>query len=222
MLQSRCPLGFDTTSCWLAGVLFRSGRSGRFAPARPRERCVLVLMAVCKCAIFSPNLWKLSWRKKQNDLIMAVRRPHCSHGLKLGQEWWLWRRLGWLEFLLIGTKSNHTNGSDFSILIADTSVSSSPQVKSLAVVLDNILSFQSLFNNITLSAYFHLRNFARLHLSPNSTAILVHSQVTFRLHYCNSLLSAKSICKLQPVHHLQNPFRQSYNSCLAATSLAPH
>ncbi len=78
--------------------------------------------------------------------------------------------------------------------------------QNLGVILDSNLSFEKHISNVTKTAFFHLRNIAKLrNMLPVSDAEkLVHAFMTSRLDYCNALLGgcpASSINKLQIVQN---------------------
>ncbi len=79
----------------------------------------------------------------------------------------------------------------------------SSTVKSRGVILDSNLSFENHISHVTKTAFFHLRNIAKLQnkLTVSDAERLVHAFMTSRLDYCNALLGcpASSINKLQIV-----------------------
>ncbi len=65
------------------------------------------------------------------------------------------------------------------------------QVKNLGVILETDLSFSSHVKAVTKSAYYHLKNIARIRcfISSQDLEKLVHAFITSRVDYCNGLLT---------------------------------
>ncbi len=80
------------------------------------------------------------------------------------------------EILLIGPKNSTQNLLDHSLQKDGCTVPSST-VKNLGVILDHNLSFENHISNVTKTAFFHLRNIAKLRniLSVSDTEKLVHA-----------------------------------------------
>ncbi len=82
----------------------------------------------------------------------------------------------------------------------------SSTVKNMGVILDSNLYFENHISQVTKTAFFHLKNIAKLRnmVSVSDAEKLVHAFMTSRLEYCNALLagcSASSINKLQRVQN---------------------
>ncbi len=80
------------------------------------------------------------------------------------------------------------------------------QVKNLGVILETNLSFSSHVKAVTKSAYYHLKNIARIRcfVSSQDSEKLVHAFITSRVDYCNGLLTGltkKTIRKLQLIQN---------------------
>ncbi|XP_010776898.1 uncharacterized protein [Notothenia coriiceps] len=86
------------------------------------------------------------------------------------------------------------------------SISPSTEVRNLGVILDTTLSFQAHIKSVTKSAFYHLKNIARIQpsLSDSVAETLVHAFITSHLDYCNGVLSgvpSKTLDRLQYVLH---------------------
>ncbi len=110
------------------------------------------------------------------------------------------------EVLIIGPKTPTCNNLEHCLTFDGCSVNSSSSVRNLGVLFDSNLSFKSHVSRICKTAFFHLKNIAKLWPMPSmsNAEILIHAFMTSRLDYCNALLggcSAHLINKLQMVQN---------------------
>ncbi len=71
------------------------------------------------------------------------------------------------------------------------------------MILETDLSFSSHVKAVTKSAYYHLKNIARIRCFVSSQDLekLVHAVITSRVDYCNGLVTKKTIRQLQLIQN---------------------
>ena len=107
------------------------------------------------------------------------------------------------EVIVFGPKNER---SKISAHLDSMSLKATNQARNLGVIIDSDLNFNNHLKAITKSAYYHLKNIARIKgfLSKQDTEKLVHAFVFSRLDYCNGVLTGlnkKSIRQLQLIQN---------------------
>ena len=110
------------------------------------------------------------------------------------------------ELIIVAPKAQLQKVGDLLLNIDGCSISPSTEVRNLGVILDSTLSFQAHIKSITKSAFYPLKNIARLSpsLSDSVAETLIHAFISSRLDYCNGVLSgvpSKSLARLQYVQN---------------------
>ncbi len=109
-------------------------------------------------------------------------------------------------FMLIGNKPQVQKVVFDSIIIGESYIESSPNCTNLGAGFDSDMSMRHHVNMLCKSGYYHLRNIARIRkcLSYDALQTIIHSLISSRLDYCNSLLAGVPKCLLQKVQYVQN------------------
>uniref|UniRef100_A0A8C9XHM2 Reverse transcriptase domain-containing protein n=1 Tax=Sander lucioperca TaxID=283035 RepID=A0A8C9XHM2_SANLU len=110
------------------------------------------------------------------------------------------------EVIVLGSKPLRTSLAEDIITLDGIALASSTTVRNLGVIFDQDLSFNAHLKHTSRTAFFHLRNIAKIRniLSQNDAEKLVHAFVTSRLDYCNSLLSGCSNKSVRTLQLIQN------------------
>uniref|UniRef100_A0A3Q3MWV1 Reverse transcriptase domain-containing protein n=1 Tax=Labrus bergylta TaxID=56723 RepID=A0A3Q3MWV1_9LABR len=110
------------------------------------------------------------------------------------------------DIIIIGPKSLTNSIHNFSFTIDNSTLSPFPHIRNLGVIFDSQLSFDHHVTQLTRTAFFHLKNIARLRplLSFSAAETLIHAFITSRLDYCNSILFGTPSKVLNKLQYIQN------------------
>jgi hypothetical protein len=110
------------------------------------------------------------------------------------------------EVIILGPQKLRESLSEQIISLDNMILSTSSTVKNLGVLFDQDLSFKAHINQACKTAFFHLRNIAKIrNILPKSDAEkLIHAFVSSRLDYCNCLLAACPKSSLRSFQLVQN------------------
>ena len=127
------------------------------------------------------------------------------------------------EIILISTKPGLQTCNIEHLSVATTQVSLSSSVKNLGVIFDSCLRMEEHVNAVCKTAFFHLRNIARIrpYLNRDSTEKVVHAFVTSRLDYCNSLLYGVPTMLLTKLQRVQNMAARIINRSSKCEHITP-
>ena len=91
-------------------------------------------------------------------------------------------------------------------MVGDSNIVSSNSARNLGVIFDKCMKLDYHISSVCKSTYFHLRNIGSIRsiLSNDACAQLIHSLVTVRLDYCNSILYGLPDSSLYRLHKIQN------------------
>ena len=97
------------------------------------------------------------------------------------------------------------------------------QVRNLGVIIDSNLTFSSHIKSIRKSAFYHLKNIARIraYMSRQDLEKLIHAFITSRLDYCNSIFSGLTKKELGQLQLVQNAAARVLTRTRKATHITP-
>ena len=110
------------------------------------------------------------------------------------------------EFLIITSSFLKQGFDELNIMVGDSNIVSSNSARNLGVIFDKCIKLDYYISSVCKSTYSHLRNIGGIRniLSNDACAQLIHSLVTVRLDYCNSILYGLPNNSMYRIQKIQN------------------
>jgi len=104
-----------------------------------------------------------------------------------------------------------------SITVGTDLIKPTTKARNIGVVFDDTLTMSCHIKNIAKGAFYHLRNIAKirkyLYINTATAEVRVHSFVSSKLDFCNSLLYGLPKCEINKLQSVLNP---AARDCLLA------
>ena len=148
--------------------------------------------------------------------ISEIKSWMIKHKLKLNDDK--------TEFITVSSPHNKSEINGLKIKIGEESIASSKSVRNLGVIMDCVFNMQDHITSVCQSCYFHLRNIGsiRRYLTNETAAQIIHSFVTSKLDYCNSLLYGLPQNSLERLKKVQNTAVRIITTCHRQDNITPH
>ena len=110
------------------------------------------------------------------------------------------------EVIVISSRQHQANIDISSVKAGEFPVTPKSCVRNLGVLFDRTLSMEDHAKSVSKAAFFQLRNIGSIKpiLQKQTLEKLIHSFITVRIDYCNSLLYATSNLVIQKIQRVQN------------------
>ena len=129
------------------------------------------------------------------------------------------------EFLIAGTSHQHAKVMINSLSVSGAIIPASPCVNNLGVIIDSELTLSDHVTYICLlSCYHYLRNIRTIwpYLTVSSAKTIVHSVISVKLDYCNSLFIDIPDYLITKLQHVQNAAARIVLNLKKYDSIIPH
>ena len=128
------------------------------------------------------------------------------------------------EFLIAGTSHQHAKIMINSLSVSGAIIPASPYVKNLGVIIDSELTLSDHMTYICKSSYHYLRNnrTIRPYLTVSSAKTIVHSVISAKLDYCNSLFIDIPDYLITKLQRVQNAAARIILNLKKYDSITPH
>ena len=130
--------------------------------------------------------------------IRDIKSWMCSDKLKLNDDK--------TEFIIISTQQQLSKVKINNIVIGESEIKPVSSVRNLGAWFDDKCSMAIHITKMCSSSFYHLHNIRRIrkYLSQDAAESLIHSFITSRVDYCNSLLYSVPAYQLEKLQRVQN------------------